>query len=162
MVMGASGGLMLGEMSADEEEQGPCLTSAANKPSQILNVLASSEGRIFDQDAASSASIDEASSVVDQRNDLADIPLPDCRPSLCLGRPGRSIWLSRAVMGLLSMSPPAIKTTALALNLLMAGIGAIQFWPMGPAVVAGLLSFRRSRLSSLADRRCGMDSAPAN
>ena len=43
-----------------------------------------------------------------------------------------------AAMGLCGMSPIAIKTTALALNLLVAGISTVQFWRLG------LLSLRVS------------------
>lgn len=46
-----------------------------------------------------------------------------------VGQAGASGYL--AAMGLFSMSPPAMKTTALALNLLVAGIGTLQFWRMG-------------------------------
>jgi uncharacterized membrane protein YfcA len=46
-----------------------------------------------------------------------------------VGQAGASGYL--AAMGLFSMTPAAMKTTALALNLLVAGIGTIQFWRMG-------------------------------
>lgn len=46
-----------------------------------------------------------------------------------VGQAGASGYL--AAMGLFAMSPPAMKTTALALNLVVAGIGTIQFWRMG-------------------------------
>jgi uncharacterized membrane protein YfcA len=45
-----------------------------------------------------------------------------------VGQAGASGYL--AAMGLFSITPAAMKTTALALNLLVAGIGTIQFWRM--------------------------------
>jgi uncharacterized protein len=51
-----------------------------------------------------------------------------------VGQAGASGYL--AAMGLFGMAPPAMKTTALLLNLLVAGIGTIQFWRRG------LLSWR--------------------
>ena len=51
-----------------------------------------------------------------------------------VGQAGASGYI--AAMGLLGMAPLAMKTTALALNLLVAGIGSLQFWR------AGLLSWR--------------------
>jgi uncharacterized membrane protein YfcA len=51
-----------------------------------------------------------------------------------VGQAGASGYI--AAMGLFGMSPAAMKTTALALNLLVAGIGTVQFWRMR------LLSFR--------------------
>jgi uncharacterized protein len=46
-----------------------------------------------------------------------------------VGQAGASGYL--AAMGMVSMSPAAMKTTALALNLIVAGIGTIQFWRLG-------------------------------
>lgn len=43
-----------------------------------------------------------------------------------VGQAGATGYL--AAMGMVSMSPPAMKTTALSLNLVVAGIGTIQFW----------------------------------
>jgi len=51
-----------------------------------------------------------------------------------VGQAGASGYI--AAMGLLGMAPLVMKTTALALNLLVAGIGTFQFWRMG------LLSWR--------------------
>jgi uncharacterized membrane protein YfcA len=51
-----------------------------------------------------------------------------------VGQAGASGYI--AAMGLLGMAPLAMKTTALALNLLVAGIGTFQFWR------TGLLSWR--------------------
>lgn len=51
-----------------------------------------------------------------------------------VGQAGASGYL--AAMGLFQFAPEAMKTTALALNLLVASIGTIQFWRMG------LLSWR--------------------
>ena len=53
-----------------------------------------------------------------------------------VGQAGASGYI--AVMGLFGMAPVAMKTTALVLNLLVAGIGTLQFW------WAGRLSGRRS------------------
>jgi uncharacterized membrane protein YfcA len=46
-----------------------------------------------------------------------------------VGQAGASGYL--AAMGLAGMAPLAMKTTALALNLLVAGIGTLQFWRVG-------------------------------
>ncbi|MDZ4054217.1 MAG: sulfite exporter TauE/SafE family protein [Phenylobacterium sp.] len=51
-----------------------------------------------------------------------------------VGQAGASGYL--AAMGLFGLAPAAMKTTALSLNLLVAGIGTIQFWR------SGLLSWR--------------------
>ena len=51
-----------------------------------------------------------------------------------VGQAGASGYL--AAMGLFGMAPPAMKTTALSLNLLVAGIGTLQF------LRSGLLSWR--------------------
>ena len=51
-----------------------------------------------------------------------------------VGQAGASGYL--AAMGLFGLTPAAMKTTALSLNLLVAGIGTIQFWR------SGLLSWR--------------------
>jgi uncharacterized membrane protein YfcA len=46
-----------------------------------------------------------------------------------VGQAGATGYL--AAMGMVSISPPAMKTTALSLNLVVAGIGTIQFWRRG-------------------------------
>ena len=46
-----------------------------------------------------------------------------------VGQAGASGYI--AAMGLLGMAPLTMKTTALGLNLLVAGIGTLQFWRMG-------------------------------
>lgn len=46
-----------------------------------------------------------------------------------VGQAGASGYI--AVMGLFGMAPLAMKTTALTLNLLVAGIGTVQFWRAG-------------------------------
>lgn len=51
-----------------------------------------------------------------------------------VGQAGASGYL--AAMGLFGLAPAAMKTTALSLNLLVAGIGTLQFWR------SGLLSWR--------------------
>lgn len=51
-----------------------------------------------------------------------------------VGQAGASGYL--AAMGLFGLTPAAMKTTALSLNLLVAGIGTLQFWR------SGLLSWR--------------------
>ena len=68
-----------------------------------------------------------------------------------VGQAGASGYI--AAMGLLGMAPLTMKTTALALNLLVAGIGTLQFWRMGIPVVAGGLSVRHPGLSIFSDRR---------
>lgn len=46
-----------------------------------------------------------------------------------VGQAGATGYL--AAMGIVSMSPPAMKTTALSLNLVVASIGTLQFWRLG-------------------------------